>query len=434
MNYPTVTEVLAESLSDKAGIKKGDRIKTVNGEKITDILDYRFFTSDPYLEIEALRDNEEFSFALENDSGEDIGLTLCFGDADKTKRCKNKCIFCFIDQMPKGMRESLYLKDDDVRLSFLTGSYITLTNLSDTDINRIITQHISPVNVSVHTVNPALRVEMLKNKDAGKVFKIMKKLARNKIVMNCQVVLVKGVNDKKELSLTIKKLLSLYPYVNSLSVVPVGLTKYRDNLPQLEAFEKEDSIEVINQIEKFQKKARKKHKTGFVYASDEFYLKAEKPLPEEWEYDGYPQIENGVGMITSFKEEADFALSELPESLPERKVGLITGFAASELLRETKEKIEKKYENIKIEIYPIRNDFFGESVTVAGLVTGKDVISQLKGKSLPEELLMPEVMFRADTDIMLDDIDIETLEKELKVKITKIKTDGISTVNAICEK
>ncbi len=434
MNYPVVTEVLEESLSAKAGIKIGDRIKKVNGEEITDILDYRFFTSDPCLLIEAVRENEEISFALENELGEDIGLTLCYGDAEKTKRCKNKCIFCFIDQMPKGMRESLYVKDDDVRLSFLTGSYITLTNLSEKDIDRIIKQHISPVNVSVHTVNPDLRVKMLKNKDAGKVFKLMKKLAKHKIVMNCQVVLVKGVNDKKELSLTIKKLLSLYPFVNSLSVVPVGLTKYRDNLPYLSAFTKEDSKEVISLIESFQKKARKKHKVGFVYASDEFYLKAEKPLPEEWEYDGYPQIENGVGMITSFREEADFALSDLPSDLPERQVGIITGYAAEKLFNETKVKIEEKYKNIKLYIYPIRNDFFGESVTVAGLVTGKDVIAQLKGKSLPCEILMPEVMFKDGTDIMLDDVSIKTLEEELKVKIRKIKTDGISTVNAICKK
>ncbi len=431
MSYPYVTEVAAGSISEKAGIKAGDLIKKINSEAIRDILDYRFFSADPLLFIEAERNGEEITFRLDNELGEDIGLTLCYGAEEKTRRCKNKCIFCFIDQMPKGMRESLYLKDDDVRLSFLTGSYITLTNLSGEDIKRIIRQHISPVNVSVHTVNPSLRVEMLKNKDAGKVYKIMKLLAKHKIVMNCQVVLVKGVNDKKELSKTIKKLFRLYPYAASLSVVPVGLTKYRDNLPSLMPFEKEDAIEVISAIEAFQKKAKKKKGVNFVYASDEFYQKAEKELPGEDEYDGYPQIENGVGMITSFREEADFAIADLPDSLPGRKVGIVTGLAAYDLMCETAEKIKEKCPGITAEVFGIRNDFFGESVTVSGLVTGKDIINQLKGKSLPETLLMPDVMFRDSTEIMLDDVTAEELSEELGCKIKKIKTDGFSTVGEI---
>ncbi|MBQ2942890.1 MAG: DUF512 domain-containing protein [Clostridia bacterium] len=432
MSYPVVTEVSEESLADKAGIKCGDLIKSINNEKIRDILDFRFFGADPFLMLEAERDGASLNFEIENETGEDIGLTLCFGDADKTRRCKNKCIFCFIDQMPKGMRESLYVKDDDVRLSFLTGSYITLTNLSDEDIERIIRQHISPVNVSVHTVNPSLRVEMLKNKDAGKVYKLMKKLAKHKIVMNCQVVLVKGVNDGKELSKTTGKLLKLYPYVASLSIVPVGLTRYRDKLPKLSPFGKEDSLEVIKQIEGFQKKAHKKYGVNFVYASDEFYLKAEMPLPSEESYDGYPQIENGVGMITSFREEADLAIFGLPENIPEREVGIITGVAAYDLMCETAKKVKEKCSSVNTKVFAIRNEFFGESVTVSGLVTGGDIINQLKGKHLPSEILMPEVMFRDSTDIMLDDVTIETLEKELNVKITKIKTDGYSTVDAIC--
>lgn len=432
MNYPVVTEVSEESLADRAGIKCGDLIKSINNEKIRDILDFRFFGADPFLMVEAERDGVSLNFEIENETGEDIGLTLCFGDADKTRRCKNKCIFCFIDQMPKGMRESLYVKDDDVRLSFLTGSYITLTNLSDEDIERIIRQHISPVNVSVHTVNPSLRVEMLKNKDAGKVYKLMKKLAKHKIVMNCQVVLVKGVNDGKELSKTIGKLLKLYPYAASLSVVPVGLTKYRDKLPRLLPFGKEDSLEVIKQIEDFQKRANKKYGVNFVYASDEFYQKAELPMPSEDSYDGYPQIENGVGMITSFREEAKLAMEDLTDNLPPRKVGIITGVAAYDLMRETGKLIGEKCPQVETEVFAIRNEFFGESVTVSGLVTGGDVINQLKGKCLPSEILMPEVMFRDSTDIMLDDVTIETLEKELNVKITKIKTDGFSTVDAIC--
>ena len=432
MGYPVVTEVVPDSMADRAGVRKGDFIKSINDEKIRDILDFRFFGSDLFLSIVAERNGEDMLFEIENDTGEDIGLTLCYGAEEKTRRCKNKCIFCFIDQMPKGMRESLYLKDDDVRLSFLTGSYITLTNLSKEDIERIIRQHISPVNVSVHTVNPSLRVEMLKNKDAGKVYKLMKKLARHKIVMNCQVVLVKGVNDKKELSKTLKKLFRLYPYVASLSVVPVGLTRYRDNLPTLEPFGKEDANEVINQIEAFQKKSKKKYGVNFVYASDEFYLKAGRKLPSEEEYDGYPQIENGVGMITSFREEARLAIEDLPENTEPRKVGIITGVAAYDLMAETAKLINEKCPSVETSVFAVKNEFFGESVTVSGLVTGKDVIKQLKGNNLPSEILMPDVMFRDSTDIMLDDVTIEVLEKELNVKITKIKTDGFSTVNAIC--
>lgn len=431
MGYPYVTEVSPGSISEKAGIKKGDFIKKINNEAIRDILDFRFFGADPTLEIEAERNGETVIFEFDNEGGEDIGLTLCYGEEEKTRRCKNKCIFCFIDQMPKGMRSSLYFKDDDVRLSFLTGSYITLTNLSEEDIKRIIRQHISPVNVSVHTVNPTLRVEMLKNKDAGKVYKLMKRLSRHKIVMNCQVVLVKGVNDGKELIKTVKKLFRLYPYAASLSVVPVGLTKYRDNLPSLEDFGKDDAKEVIALIEAFQKKAKKKKGVNFVYASDEFYLKAGYPLPEESEYDGYPQIENGVGMITSFREEAAFAIEDLPESLPMRKVGLVTGLAAYDLMCETVKKITDKCPSVKAEVFGIRNDFFGESVTVSGLVTGKDVLNQLKGKVLPDILLMPDVMFRDGTEVMLDDITIEELSKELKCEIKKIKTDGFSTVGEI---
>lgn len=432
MNYPLVISVSEKSLAEKAGIKTGDKIVSVNGEAVKDLLDYRFFTADLKLNIKILNsDGTERELYIDNFDGLDLGLELCYGEEGKTKRCKNKCIFCFIDQMPGGMRDSLYVKDDDVRLSFLTGSYITLTNLTERDIERIIYQRISPVNVSVHTVNPKLRVKMLKNKHAGDVYKIMKRLARHKITMNCQVVLVKDINDKKELTKTIKKLFRLYPYVGSLSVVPVGLTKFRENLPKLEPFTKEDSENVIDLIESFQKKARKKRGVSFVYASDEFYLNAKRPLPEEESYDGYPQIENGVGMITSFREEAKTALSEVLEYTRDRSVGIITGFAAKDVMEETAKEIMSKFNSVKCSIYPIKNNFFGGGVTVAGLVCGKDVKEQLKGKKLPDELLMPDVMFRAETDIMLDDVTIGELEKELNVKITKIKTDGFSTVGAI---
>lgn len=432
MDYPVVTHTEKGSPAEKAGIKEGDKIKSVNGEHIADVLDYRFFSADPELYIQILKpDGAEKEVYIANDTGEDPGISLCYGENGKTRRCKNKCIFCFIDQMPPGMRDSLYLKDDDVRLSFLTGSYITLTNLTEDDIKRIIRQHISPVNVSVHTVNPRLRVQMLKNKHAGDVYKIMKRLARRRIMMNCQVVLVKGVNDKKELKKTIGKLLKLYPYANSLSVVPVGLTKYREKLPHLSPFEKDDAAEVIGLIEEFQKKARKKHGISFVYASDEFYQIAELPLPEEESYDGYPQIENGVGMLRSFTEEAKEALEEAEAPEGKREVGIITGYAAKALMEETAGAVMRKFPNVKVKVYAVKNNFFGGGVTVSGLICGCDVLDQLSGETLPENILMPEVMFRSGTDIMLDDVTIKELSEKLKVKITKVKTDGFSTVGEI---
>lgn len=432
MEYPVVTLVAEGSLAMAAGIQANDRIVKINDEAVKDVLDYRFFSADPELEIVLLKpDGSEKYVFIKNYDGEDLGLDICYGEEGKTRRCKNKCIFCFIDQMPKGMRESLYLKDDDVRLSFLTGSYITLTNLTERDIERILAQRISPVNVSVHTVNPKLRVQMLKNKHAGDVYKIMKRLAKGGITMNCQVVLVKNVNDKKELRRTIGKLLKLYPYVNSLSVVPVGLTKYRENLPELLPFGKEDSNEVIELIEGFQKKAKKRFGVSFVYASDEFYLKAERPLPDEESYDGYPQIENGVGMITSFREEARAAIDDVKEYKKERTVGIVTGFAAKDLMEETARAIEERFPSVKVYVYAVRNDFFGGEVTVSGLVCGCDVMAQLSGQKLPSEILMPDVMFRSGTDTMLDDVEKSTLEQKLNVKIKKIKTDGFSTVDAI---
>lgn len=432
MEYPVVTLVAEGSLAMAAGIQANDRIVKINDEAVKDVLDYRFFSADPELEIVLLKpDGSEKCVFIKNYDGEDLGLDICYGEEGKTRRCKNKCIFCFIDQMPKGMRESLYLKDDDVRLSFLTGSYITLTNLTERDIERILAQRISPVNVSVHTVNPKLRVQMLKNKHAGEVYKIMKRLAKGGITMNCQVVLVKNVNDKKELRRTIGKLLKLYPYVNSLSVVPVGLTKYRENLPELLPFGKEDSNEVIELIEGFQKKAKRRFGVSFVYASDEFYLKAERPLPDEESYDGYPQIENGVGMITSFREEARAAIDDVKEYKKERTVGIVTGFAAKDLMEETARAIEERFPSVKVYVYAVRNDFFGGEVTVSGLVCGCDVMAQLSGQKLPSEILMPDVMFRSGTDTMLDDVEKSTLEQKLNVKIKKIKTDGFSTVDAI---
>ncbi len=431
MNNAIVTEVEVGSKAHSSGIAVGDALVSINGEKIGDVLDYRFFSADPLLKLTLNRSGVQYEVCIDNEEGQDIGLTLSFGDAGQTKRCQNRCIFCFIDQMPSGMRESLYLKDDDVRLSFLTGSYITLTNLSEKDIRRILHQKISPVNVSVHTVEKRLRVDMLKNKKAGGLYKLMKRLAKGGITMNCQVVLVKHVNDGKHLNKTIGKLLRLYPQVLSLSVVPVGLTKYRECLPQIEPFDAKDAAGVIDQIEAWQQKAKKRYGVSFVYASDEFYLKAGRSFPPEESYDGYPQIENGVGMITSFTEEAALAMKDALPLKEARHIGVITGMAAERLMKETADKLHQCFPQLTVSIYPIRNDFFGHTVTVSGLVCGCDVMAQLAGKPLPKEMLMPEVMFRSGTDIMLDDVTREQLEKTLHTRIRKIKTDGFSTVRAM---
>ncbi|MDP4133857.1 MAG: DUF512 domain-containing protein [Bacillota bacterium] len=425
MTEPIVVSVIEGSIAKNMGIEKGDSIISINDEKIGDILDYRFFSADPFLSVKVRKESGKIvSYEAENYESQDLGLEISFGDEAKARHCKNKCIFCFIDQNPKGMRDTIYFKDDDVRLSFLTGSYITLTNLTETDIARIMYQHISPINVSVHTTDSSLRVKMLKNKDAGKVYKLMKKLSKNGITMNCQIVLCKGINDGKNLNKTVKDLLKLYPFVNSVSVVPVGLTKFREGLENLVPFDSEDSKKVIEQLVFWQNKAKKKYDVNFVYASDEFYLKAGLPLPQASHYDGYPQIENGVGMITSFREEFAYSMETLPETIGNRDVGIITGRAAEALMNEVSRKLTEKYSNLKLEVFPIDNDFFGRSVTVSGLITGKDIIAQLKDKALPKVLLMPDVMFKDGSETMLDDLTKEELEFIIKAKIKIIPSVG----------
>ena len=429
--YPVITNVREGSVSYNHGIKAGDEVVSINGEAIYDSLDFSYYTSDEDVNILIKRGDEmmEFPFHLVD---EDLGISLCYGDGEKTKRCQNKCMFCFIDQMPKGMRETLYVKDDDVRLSFLTGSYITLTNLKERDIERIIRQRISPINISVHTVNPKLRVKMLHNRRAGDAIKIMKRLKKGKIEMNCQIVLVKGVNDGKELIKSLKTLYKLRPYVNSLSVVPCGITKHREGLPEIIPHNENDAKEVIDIIEKFNKKAKRRG-NGFCYPSDEFYLLAKREIPNEEFYDGYPQIENGVGMIRSFLEEVKDALYDKSGD-KKVSVGIITGKLAVGTLSKASAMVKEKFSNVDVKIYGIENELFGPYCTVAGLVSGKDVISSLKGEDLPEKLIMPKVMFKSGTEIMLDDIQKEELTLTLKREIEISEVDGYAFVESIIGK
>ncbi|MGN1095547.1 MAG: DUF512 domain-containing protein, partial [Eubacteriales bacterium] len=343
----------------------------------------------------------------------------------------NKCIFCFIDQLPKGMRDTLYFKDDDSRLSFLQGNYITLTNMTEEDIDRIIKMRMSPINISVHTTDPELRVKMLKNPRSGEVLSYIKKLADADIEINAQIVLCKGVNDGEALEKTMHDLASLYPHVTSVSVVPAGLTKFRDGLYPLSPFTKEESKKVVEQVEAFAAACYNALGSSIVYCGDELYLEAGLPLPSGDYYEGYKQIENGVGMIASMRDELDDALSETEGDERERSLSIATGVLAYPFICECAEKIKNKFPNIKINVYKIINNFFGENVTVAGLVTGKDLYEQLSDKELFGELLLPSSMLRYGKDLFLCGKSIDELSSELGVKITLTENDGYDFLSKV---
>lgn len=426
-----IFEVEKRSPAKKAGIKKGDTLISINSNEIVDVLDYRFYQGDTELEIKIKRKNgKEKVFIIEK--GEDVELGLVFDSylMDCQHSCKNKCIFCFIDQLPEGLRETLYFKDDDSRLSFLFGNYITLTNLTEHEINRIIKMHISPVNISVHTTNPELRCKMMNNRFAGETLNIIKRFDDAGIKMNFQLVLVPGYNDGEELE---RSLRDLTEYKNLLCVasVPVGITKYREGLTQIEPFNKESSLEVIRITEKVAAECQEKYGNRLVFAADEFYLKAEKEIPEAEHYGDFPQLDNGVGMWALFKKEAGDAIAEHEGPAKPRKVSVVTGVAAYPLLKATVDKAAAKWHNLKCEVFAVENDFFGEKITVAGLVTGKDIINQLKGKSLGEELLIPSNMLRFEKDLFLDDLSVSELEKELGVKAVICEPDGYSFIEAL---
>ena len=419
-----------DSLADEAGLEPGDILLSVNDKEIHDILEYRYLMSEYEVTITVQKKNGDIEeIVMENDY-EDIGIEFRSGLMDNAKSCTNKCIFCFIDQLPKGMRETVYFKDDDSRLSFLQGNYVTLTNMSEEDIKRLIELHVSPINISVHTTNPKLREMMLSNRFAGKVFDIMKQFSENGIHMNCQVVLCPGINDGDELKRTVFDIKSLYPYVNSLAIVPVGLTAHRCGLYPLEEFDSNGAKKVIDQVRKWQEEFLAELGTRLVYLSDEFYLKANIPLPEPEEYEGFPQLENGVGLISGMKEEFLAALSMTKTKNPKRHISIATGELAYPFIREICDELSQKTQ-ISVDVYAIKNDFFGGGVNVAGLVTGSDIIKALKGKISTEELFIPDVMLRQDTDLFLDDVTIGDVESALNVKITAVANDGYEFLEKI---
>ena len=431
-----ISSVLPGSIAEELEIAPGDRLLAIDNTEIEDIFDYQFLIQDNYIEVLVEKpDGEQWLLEVDKEYDEDLGIAFENGLMDEYRSCHNKCIFCFIDQMPKGMRETLYFKDDDSRLSFLQGNYVTLTNMSDHDIDRIIKYHLSPINISFQTTNPELRCRMLNNRFAGESLKLMDRLYEAGTSMNGQIVLCRDINDKEELNRTIEDLSRYIPYMESVSVVPVGLSRFRKGLYPLKPFTKKEAEETIDLIESWQRRLYEKHGIHFVHASDEFYILAERPLPEEDRYDGYPQLENGVGMLRLLASEVAEALMEKKETEnPEPIKGdlsLATGCLAYPYMKKYLGWIEKAFPGLRIRLYAIQNHFFGEEITVAGLITGQDIIAQLKDKELGEHLLLPVCMFRSGEEVFLDDVTRTDVQNALQVPVHIVKSSGYDLVEAV---
>ena len=433
LDMVTITGVERSSPADRHGIKAGDILISINGHEIRDVLDYRFRLTEKKVTLKLHRGPELFDVTIKKDEYGDIGLEFETYLMDCKQSCRNKCVFCFIDQLPKGLRESLYFKDDDSRLSFLMGNYITLTNLSEEDAARIIEMKTSPINISVHTTNPELRVRMMKNKNAGKVLDYMRRFADAGIELNCQIVLCKGLNDGEELCRSMRDLVELTPHLLGVSVVPAGLTDYREGLYPLELFTPEECAGVIDQVDAFAADCLEKYGSRLFFCSDEFYLRAGRPIPDEEYYEGYPQLENGVGMIRSLKTEFDEELEYLSDydlSKP-RRISIATGFAAYDFIKSLTDELMSRIPTLSCTVYKIRNDFFGHNITVAGLITGRDLATQLARAELGERLLIPSVMLRREGDMFLDDMTLGELSEKLGVEVVPTDSNGTDFVSKI---
>ncbi|MBO7375338.1 MAG: DUF512 domain-containing protein [Lachnospiraceae bacterium] len=438
-----VATVEPDSIAEELGLEPGDEILKINNEEIKDILDYRFLVQDEEIVLTVkTKQGETVDVEIEKDADEDLGIEFENDFMDNYRSCHNKCIFCFIDQMPPGMRETLYFKDDDDRLSFLQGNYVTLTNMDDDEIDRIIRYRLEPMNISFQAMNPELRCKMLNNRFAGDALKKVDKLYEAGIIMNGQIVLCKGWNDKEELEYSLKKLYQYVPVLESVSVVPVGLSKYREGLAHLEPFTKEDAKEVIKTVKKWQDKAYKEHGLHFVHASDEWYFLAEEELPDADVYDGYLQLSNGVGMIASEREDFYLEYNDLLEDYvtdpnhKDVKITCVTGKLAYSLIVELSKRMEELLPNLTIEVVAIRNDFFGELITVTGLITATDLMAQLKGKDLGDSLCIHECMLRSGEQVFLDDYTVSDVMSTLQVPVDIVKSNGgfISKILEIYER
>lgn len=419
------------SIAEELELEPGDEVLSIDGHELEDIFDYEYYVnSESILMTVRKKNGEEWELEIENQY-EDLGLTFENGLMSEYRTCRNNCIFCFIDQMPPGMRDTLYFKDDDSRLSFLQGNYVTLTNMSEHDVARIIEFKLAPINISVHTTNPELRCRMLHNRFAGEALSKIDRLYEAGVSMNGQIVLCKGVNDKEELERTISDLSKYLPHMESVSIVPVGVSKFREGLFPLSPIEKEDAVSVLEIVERWQKKLYKEYGSHFIHASDEFYILAERPMPEETRYDGYIQLENGVGMLRLLETEVKDALKEETAVDTTEELSIATGTLAAPFIKQHAKLVSEKFPGRTVHVYPIVNHFFGEQITVAGLITGQDLIAQLKGKPLGKRLLLPECMFRSGEEVFLDDLTRQDVQNALQVQVDIVKSSGQDFVNAV---
>ena len=431
-NMHVISRVLPGSIGEELELVPGDMLVSINGQPVEDVFDYRYLMNDEMVELLIRKKNgEEWELEVEKDYEDDLGVEFENSLMDDYRSCSNHCIFCFIDQMPPNMRETLYFKDDDSRLSFLQGNYVTLTNMSEYDLDRIIKFHLSPINVSFQTMNPELRCKMLHNRFAGDALKKVDKLYQGGVTMNGQIVLCKGINDREELEYSLEKLSEYAPVLQSVSIVPVGLSRYRDGLYPLEPFDREDAEYLIEQVERWQKIMMERHGIHFIHASDEWYILAGKKLPEETRYDGYLQLENGVGMMRLLETEVKERLAELEGDNREFTASVATGKLAAPFIQQYMKLIQEKFPNIKVNVYTIRNDFFGERITVSGLITGTDLREQLKNRELGEKILIPCNMLRSGEDVFLDDLTVDDIREALGTELVVVDEPGADLVDCV---
>ena len=423
------------SRAAKAGVLAEDVLVSINDNEICDVLDYRFYLAERRVRLSLLRNKEPFEVVISKGEYDDIGLGFETALMDKKHSCKNGCIFCFIDQNPPGMRETIYFKDDDSRLSFIHGNYITLTNLTEKDVERIVKMRFSPINISIHTTNPALRVAMMKNKRSGEVLAYLDRFFEAGLSMCGQIVLCKGINDGEELERSMRDLSKYYPRMSSVAIVPAGLTKFRQKLYPLADFTEKEAGDIIDMIDSFAEEHKRKTGSRLFFAADEFYLKAKREIPTSDYYEGYPQIENGVGLIRSFSDEFDIGISDALElselALKPRRVAAVTGTAAYPYISEMAQRIMRIAPCISVDVYPIVNEFFGESITVSGLLTGKDIFNQLKDKLSADELLIPACAVRREEEDFLCGMKLSELSEKLGIKIRLCENDGFDFVDAV---
>ena len=416
--------VAEKSRAQRAGIQPGDVLVSINGHEIVDVLDYRFFETERELRLSLTREGAPYEVELVKPQYAEIGLEFSTYLMDEQRSCRNKCIFCFIDQLPRGMRKTLYFKDDDDRLSFLFGNYITLTNIDDREVDRILQMHISPINVSVHTMDPELRCKMMHNRFAGDSLRHLYRLAQGGIKLNCQIVLCPGVNDGPALEHTLEEFWSLAEGLLSVACVPVGLTRYREGLYPLVPFDRESAGKAIDVLERWGDRFKAERGMRTVYPSDEFYLIAERTLPPYAFYEDFPQIENGVGMLRDLEEELTWALEEIPGRAVRRRVTIPTGEAAFEFLNGLFDRVREKFPGLEINLVPVKNDFFGGTVDVTGLLVGQDLVRRLRQETLGDEILIPGAMLMADEDVFLDDMTLEALSAALGVPAKRMQKDA----------